>query len=146
MANPDHLARLLAGGPYWNSWCAAGDLSEVDLRGAELAGVDLRGADLWYAKLHGADLGAARLEGAVLTRADPSGAALVEADLTLAKVTEAAVEAANFFGSDVASAHGLERGSGWIQDERGVPRWEAPGVGLDRRGLMLEGLRRAGGA
>ena len=63
MANPDHLARLFAGVPYWNAWRAAGNLSEVDLRGAELEEVDLRGADLWYAKLQGADLSRSRLEG-----------------------------------------------------------------------------------
>ena len=44
MANPDHLTRLLAGVPYWNAWRAAGDLDEVDLRGADLAGADLRDA------------------------------------------------------------------------------------------------------
>ena len=51
----------------------------------------------------------------------------------------------NFFGSPVEAAHGLERGTGWIQDEGGAPRREAT-LGLDRRGAMLEGLRKSGGA
>ena len=182
MANPDHLARLLAGVSEWNTWRHSGTLVEVDLRGAHLPGADLRGCDLWYAKLQGANLAAARLDGAILDRADLgmadlrhanlyrarlrgalieraslASAALVEADLTLAKVIEsdldgtiftgAIVWGANFFGSDVAAAYGLEPGTGWIQDESGIPKRESGGPAVvDRRGLMLNGLRRAGGA
>jgi uncharacterized protein YjbI with pentapeptide repeats len=80
----------------------------------------------------------------------------VEADLTLAKITDAAMDGAvltgatvwgaNFYGSPVENAHGLEKGTGWIQDEGGVPRRDAPGVGLDRRGIMMEALRKSSGA
>jgi uncharacterized protein YjbI with pentapeptide repeats len=133
------------------------DLWYAKLQGANLAASRLEGAildraDLGMADLRHANLYRARLRGALFERTALGGASLVEADLTLAKVIEtdvdgaiftgAVVWGANFFGSDVQSAHGLEPGTGWLQDEVGVPRRES-NLAVDRRGLMLNGLRRA---
>ena len=141
------------------------DLPGVDLRGADLWYAKLQGADLTAARLEEAildradlsladlrhaNLYRARMKGALLVRTDLTAAALVEADLTLAKVIEAHVNGAiftgavlwgtNFFGSDVQAAHGLEPGTGWSQDQSGVPKREAASQALDRRGLALSGI------
>ncbi len=140
-------------------------LPGADLRGADLCYAKLQGANLAAARLEGAildraDLGMtdlrhanlyrAHLRGALLERTALGGAALVEADLTLARVIEtdldgtiltgAVVWGTNFFGSDVQVAHGLAAGTGWIQDESGVPPRDTSALAVDRRGLMLNGL------
>ena len=74
-----------------------------------------------------------------------TGAFLSRADGAV--FTGATLWGTNFFGSPVETAHGIERGTGWVRDESGVPRREAQaGVGLDRRGWMVDALRRSGGA
>jgi uncharacterized protein YjbI with pentapeptide repeats len=80
MANPDHLARLIAGVEEWNSWRRRNrgispDLSDPDWREA-----DLRDADLHGANLHGTNL-----SGAVLNK---SGADLIGANLRKANLRD----------------------------------------------------------
>jgi pentapeptide repeat protein len=74
--------------------CAACDLTDARLSGAQLEGADLSGANLSNADLYGANLRGANLAGAVLNGAnlklaDLSGA--VDADLTGAATDERTV-------------------------------------------------------
>jgi uncharacterized protein YjbI with pentapeptide repeats len=153
------------------------DLRGADLRGADLRGADLwyaklQGADLSTARLEKvvldradlsladlrhANLFRARLRGALLDHALLRSAVLVEADLTLAKVTEADIDGtiftdaivwgANFYGSSIESAHGLELVRGWIQEESQVPRRDGSVFAIERRdSVWHDAQRRASGA
>jgi len=116
-----------------------GQLSGVDLRGADLRGLDLAGVDFREAKLQGADLEAASLRGANLAGADLGGVNLRYADLSnadcaganlaRADLTSAALHATSLFRANLTGA-GLSGSVG-------------PGVNLDYADLRRADLTGA---
>src|SRR5215472_8746215 len=121
MANPEHLAKLMAGVEAWNQWrkqnleerpsLSRGNLIHADLMGADLSGAILSGALLMEAYLTGANLRGADLSGACLmgahlsdahlSGADLSGANLRKADLSRASLVEVNLEDADLTGGRV---------------------------------------------
>jgi uncharacterized protein YjbI with pentapeptide repeats len=86
------------------------DLHEAHLEGASLAAVHLEGANLHEAYLEGADLSAAHLEGANLRVAQLKGNKLAlvhleEADLRGAYLEGATLHRAHLQGTDLSAAH-----------------------------------------
>jgi uncharacterized protein YjbI with pentapeptide repeats len=74
MANPEHLANLEQGVPYWNRWRevtnhAVADLSDADLSGKKLHEVDFVRVNLTGANLTGAQIGGGHLKDTNLTGA-----------------------------------------------------------------------------
>src|SRR5215472_12849405 len=92
MANPEHLAKLMAGVEAWNQWrkqnleerpsLSRANLIHADLMGAHLSDAILSGADLTRAQFSVADLSGANLRKADLSRASLVEVNLEDADLT----------------------------------------------------------------
>lgn len=129
MANPEHLAKLLAGIERWNAWKQqqsheVGLPFEADFSGADLSKVnagdpnlnvmrlrrdgnvraDLRSVDFSSAWLNRADLNEADLTGADLRRADMSRAKLGRATLLNANISGAQLTGADLRGADLTGA------------------------------------------
>ena len=83
-----------------------GDLSDVDLSGANLSGAALSYANLRGARLYKVDLRGAKLDGA-----DLSGAYLVSANLSGAKLDHAKLYAAEIGGANRLDFDGLPEGA-----------------------------------
>jgi len=113
MANPKHLKILKKGIDAWNKWRAKNpltirNLKKVGLQRPELiqgdlSGVELPGANLIFADFHGTWLPGANLRGAFLFGADLRGAYLDNSDFTDAKVGNAI-----FGNNDLSTVKGLE--------------------------------------
>ena len=109
MANPDHIRRLRAGVPSWNSFRYANPSFRPDLSNADLSRTDLLGADLRDANLASAKFSESILNRACLTQSD-----LRRADFTKAALYNAYSVAANFGGADlrdIRANHTIFRGS-----------------------------------
>jgi len=118
MANPEHLAKLMAGVEAWNQWrkqnleerpsLSRANLIHADLMGADLSGAILSGALLMEAYLTGANLRGADLSGACLMGAHLSDAHLSGADLTRAQFSVADLSGANLRKADLSRASLVE--------------------------------------
>ena len=120
MANPDHVAKLIAGMNEWHHWRATSGVVSPDLTGADLSassllhtplmknrrrvtratlseagtGADFRGFDFSAADLRRADLGMADLSGANLSGAELAFAMLARVRLDGANMTHAKLQLA----------------------------------------------------
>jgi hypothetical protein len=113
MANPEHLALLKQGVPWWNQWRRDHPYIVVDLVGANLARVNLTGINLADAALSNASFFAANLTGADMCRANLtatdfsyaalSGANLAESNLSATMFRFCKVKDTNFGGSLLSS-------------------------------------------
>jgi len=145
LANPEHVAKLLAGVDAWNKWReqqqeGVPDLSGASLPDAILDGADLRNADLENANLYRVSLFNADLRKANLTHADLRFATLAKALLNEASLVEADLTSASLGGCDL-------RGSNLIMARlnRADCVWadfrEAGLLGTSFRGAILVGAK-----
>ena len=99
MGNEEHLKILKQGTKVWNEWrveskAINGNLSGVDLSGAELAGANFKGISLNGVDLSGANLDGVDFTAASLIKADLSKARLSRGDLIMATCSRANFSAA----------------------------------------------------
>ncbi|HEY3627217.1 MAG TPA: pentapeptide repeat-containing protein [Terracidiphilus sp.] len=104
MANPEHVAKLLADIRSWNEWKKENWKVRVDLSGAVLSDADLEDADLHGANLRGVAAQRACMAGAKLDSANLSNANLAEADLTEARLWQADLHGAHLQGAKLVRA------------------------------------------
>jgi hypothetical protein len=103
MANPEHLAILLAGVENWNAWRRRDDTHPTSAF-PDLQGSDLKGADLTAVDFNHVDLDKANLTGANLTHADLSYAKLTDGVMTKVNLSATNLHAANLRAADIKNA------------------------------------------
>jgi hypothetical protein len=113
MANPEHLTRLKERKDTWNQWRKDNTTVVPDLRGANLiwgnlSNLDLCGADLRDALLVRTDLRDTALRDADLSAADLTATHFINADLRGADLSEAVLFATTFATTRLNGARGLE--------------------------------------